>query len=56
MGGAAIGILAATADLLGSIVSGTAILLAIMIAFQYYQTISQQHSVDMHPALKRFMS
>ena len=52
MGGAAIGILASVADLLGALVGGTAILLAIMIFYQLYQNIAQQHAVDMHPALK----
>lgn len=55
MGGAAIGLLAATADLLGALTSGTAILLAVMITYQFYQNIAQQHSVDMHPALKKMM-
>jgi len=48
MGGAAIGLLAASTDLLGALVSGTAILLVIMIMFQFYQNIAQQHSVDMN--------
>ena len=52
MGGAAIGILASVADLFGALVGGTAILLAIMIFYQLYQNIAQQHAVDMHPALK----
>jgi preprotein translocase subunit SecY len=55
MGGAAIGLLAAASDLLGTIVSGTALLLGIMIMFQFYQNIAQQHAVDMHPAMKKFM-
>jgi preprotein translocase subunit SecY len=55
MGGAAIGFLAAFADLLGALISGTAILLGIMIIFQLYQTIAQQHATDMNPALRRFM-
>jgi preprotein translocase subunit SecY len=55
MGGAAIGLLAATADLLGAILSGTSILLAIMILYQFYNSIAQQHAVDMHPALKKMM-
>ncbi len=56
MGGAAIGLLAAVSDLLGTIVSGTALLLGIMIMFQFYQNIAQQHAVDMHPAMKKFIS
>ena len=41
MGGAAIGLLASMSDLLGALVSGTAILLVIMIMFQMYQQIAQ---------------
>lgn len=56
MGGAAIGLLAASADLLGALTSGTAILLGVMIIYQYYNSIAQQHAVDMSPALKKFIS
>ena len=52
MGGAAIGLLASVANLLGAMVGGTSILLAVMILYQLYQNIAQQHAVDMHPALK----
>lgn len=55
MGGAAIGLLAALTDLLGALVSGTAILLVIMIMFQFYQNIAQQHMTDMNPAMRKFM-
>ena len=55
MGGAAIGLLAATTDLLGALASGTAILLVIMIMFQFYQNIAQQHMTDMNPAMRKFM-
>ena len=55
MGGMAIGFLAAIADLLGSLISGTAILLAVMIMYQFYQSIAQQHAIDMHPALKKMI-
>ena len=55
MGGLAIGLLAAITDLLGALVSGTAILLVIMIMFQFYQNISEQHQVDMNPTIKKFM-
>jgi len=54
MGGAAIGILASVANLFGALVGGTAILLVIMILYQLYQNIAQQHAVDMNPALKGF--
>jgi preprotein translocase subunit SecY len=55
MGGLAIGLLAAITDLLGALVSGTAILLVIMIMFQFYQNIAQQHQMDMAPALRKFI-
>ncbi|MBI4919226.1 preprotein translocase subunit SecY, partial [archaeon] len=55
MGGAAVGLLAALADLLGALTSGTAILLGVMIMYQFYQNIAHQHQVDMHPALKKMM-
>ena len=55
MGGIAIGLLAAVSDLLGALVSGTAVLLVIMITFQFYQNIAQQHQTDMNPALRKFM-
>tara|TARA_Y100000310_G_C20650152_1_gene798943 strand:- start:1263 stop:2162 length:900 start_codon:yes stop_codon:yes gene_type:complete len=54
MGGAAVGILASVANLLGALVGGTAILLAIMILYQLYQNIAQQHAMDMNPALRGF--
>jgi preprotein translocase subunit SecY len=56
MGGLAIGALAAIADLLGALISGTAILLAVMIIYQLYQNIAKQHAMDMHPAMKKVMS
>jgi len=56
MGGLAIGLLASITNLLGALVSGTAILLVIMIMYQFYQNIAQQHSVDMNPGMRKFMS
>ncbi len=55
MGGLAIGALSSIADFLGALTSGTAILLAVMITYQLYQNIAQQHAVDMHPALRKMM-
>lgn len=52
MSGAAVGLLASLADLMGALVGGTAILLAIMILYQLYQNIAQQHAVDMNPAMR----
>lgn len=53
MGGLAIGLLGSLADSLGALTSGTAILLAVMIMYQLYQNVAQQHAVDMHPALRK---
>lgn len=55
MGGLAIGFLASITNLMGALVSGTAILLVIMITFQFYQNIAQQHAVDMNPAFRKFI-
>lgn len=55
MGGLAVGALSAIADVLGALTSGTAILLAVMIMYQLYQSIAQQHAMDMHPALRKFI-
>src|SRR3972149_10602948 len=56
MGGLAIGLLASVTNLFGALVSGTAILLVIMIMFQFYQNIAQQHAADINPAIRKFIS
>jgi len=53
MGGIAIGFLAAVADLLGALTSGTSLLLAVMIIYRLYEDIAQQHMMDMYPVLRR---
>ena len=55
MGGAAIGFLGSITNMIGALVSGTSLLLVIMITYQFYQNIAQQHAVDMHPAMRKFM-
>ncbi len=55
MGGIFIGILAATADLLGALSRGTGILLAVMIVYKLYEDIARQHMMDMHPMVRKFM-
>jgi preprotein translocase subunit SecY len=55
MGGLSIGLLASLTNLLGALVSGTAILLVIMIMFQFYQNIAQQHQMDMSPMMRKFV-
>lgn len=55
MGAATIGILASLADISGALVSGTGILLAVMIIYHLYEEIAQQHALDMHPMLRKVM-
>lgn len=55
VGGAAVGLLAALADLTGALSRGTGILLAVMIVYKLYEEIAKQHMMDMHPALRKFM-
>ncbi|MBN1646355.1 preprotein translocase subunit SecY [Candidatus Woesearchaeota archaeon] len=55
MGGAAVGILAALADLSGALTSGTGLLLTVMIVYKLYEEIAQQHMMDMNPMMRKFM-
>ncbi|MBL7100890.1 MAG: preprotein translocase subunit SecY [Nanoarchaeota archaeon] len=55
MGGALVGFLAASADLMGALSRGTGILLAVMIIYRLYEEIAQQHMFDMYPALRKMM-
>jgi preprotein translocase subunit SecY len=55
MGGATVGLLAAIADLMGSLSRGTGILLAVMIIYQFYERIAKEHAMDMHPSLRKMM-
>jgi len=52
MGGAVVGLLAASADLLGALTSGTGLLLTVMIIYRLYEDIARQHMEDMYPALR----
>ena len=55
VGGAAVGLLAALADLTGALSQGTGILLAVMIVYKLYEEIAKEHMMDMHPALRKVM-
>ena len=55
MGGLAVGLLAASADLIGALTHGTGILLAVMIIYRLYEDIAKHHMMDMHPALAKMM-
>jgi preprotein translocase subunit SecY len=52
--GLSIGMLAAVADLTNAIGSGTGILLAVMIVYNFYEQIAARYVEDMHPALRKF--
>jgi len=55
LGGAAIGLLAALADLTGALANGTSIVLTVAIIYKLYEEIAKQHMMDMHPAMRKFM-
>jgi preprotein translocase subunit SecY len=55
MGGIAVGLLAAIADLSGALSRGTGILLTVMIIYKLYEEIAQQHMMDMNPAMRKMM-
>lgn len=55
LGGAAVGLLAALADLTGTLAGGTGILLAVMIVYRLYEEITQQHALDMNPMLRKMI-
>lgn len=55
MGGLAVGLLAAVADLTGAFGSGTGILLTVMIIYKLYEEIAQQHAMDMNPMMRKFI-
>jgi preprotein translocase subunit SecY len=51
----AVGLLAAGADLLGAIGSGTGILLTVGILYRLYEEIQREQMSEMHPMFRRFM-
>ncbi len=55
IGGATVGLIAAVADLLGTLTRGTALLLTVMIIYKLYEDIARQHMVDMNPLMRKFV-
>ncbi|MBI2550717.1 preprotein translocase subunit SecY [Candidatus Woesearchaeota archaeon] len=55
MGAITVGFLAAFADVMGALTSGTGLLLTVMIIYKLYEEIAQQHAVDMNPMLRKFI-
>ena len=54
--GATVGALAAGADLIGTVgnASGTGVLLSVGIMIQFYEAISREQMMEMHPVLRGF--
>lgn len=55
MGGIGVGLLAGFADLLGTLSSGTGLLLAVMIIYRLYEDIAREQMYDMNPMVRRFL-
>ncbi len=55
LGGAIIGLIAAVSEFFGVFGTGTGILLAVGILYQYYQTLVQEQATEMYPALGRVL-
>jgi len=57
IGGALIGILTLVSNMLGTIgnVSGTGLLLAVSIAYRFYEDLAKQQLTEMHPLLRRML-
>lgn len=55
LGGASVGLLAALADLSGTLSNGTGILLAVMIIYKLYEEVAKQHMMDLNPMVRKFV-
>jgi preprotein translocase subunit SecY len=55
LGGAIIGLIAAVSNFFGVFGTGTGILLAVGILYQYYQILVQEQATEMYPALGRVL-
>lgn len=53
LGGLTVGVLAAFADLLGAVGTGTGILLTVMIIYNYYEELSNQNLDEAHPIIRK---
>lgn len=57
LGGAMIGVLTLIANMLGTVgdVSGTGLLLAVSIAYRFYEDLTREQFTEMHPMLRKFL-
>ncbi|WEL19627.1 preprotein translocase subunit SecY [Candidatus Nanohalococcus occultus] len=56
MSGATVGLIAAFANETNPSISGTGILLTVMIMYQMYEQLAQKHMEELHPSMKEFFS
>lgn len=56
--GAAVGLLAAGANLIGTVgrTSGTGLLLAVGIVIQFYEAMGKEQLMEMHPVIRQFFA
>ena len=56
--GAMVGLLAAGADLIGTVgqTSGTGLLLAVGIVIQFYEAVGREQLMEMHPVIRQFFA
>ena len=55
MGGLAIGLLSAFADLIGALGTGTGILLTVMIVYNYYEQLQREKLDEAHPMIRKIV-
>ncbi|HDM23603.1 preprotein translocase subunit SecY [archaeon] len=55
LSGILIGLLSATADIFGAYGTGSGILLCVGILYQYYQILTRERLVEMHPAIRKLL-
>lgn len=57
LGGISVAVLALVANMMGTIgsVSGTGLLLAVSIAYRFYQDLAKEQMTEVHPMLRRFL-
>jgi preprotein translocase subunit SecY len=55
LGGAAVGLLASFADILGAVGTGTGILLTVMIIYNYYEELRNQNLDEAHPIIRKLL-
>ncbi len=55
LGGFAVGLLAAVADISGTLASGVGLLLAVMIFYRMYEEVAREQAYEMNPLMRQFL-